>query len=121
MKFLIDEDLSYKLVQYLINLGHFAIHIREIQLSLEDFEILEIAVKQGFIVITADKDFGEIVFKDSKPHTGVVFLRLQDQTVENTKRVIRWFLLKYSEKEIINKFVVITEKMGRFKARFEKN
>ena len=67
MKFLIDEDLSPKLVRLFQKLGYFSLHIRDIQISLEDSQILEIAVGQDYIVVTADKDFGELIFRGGKP------------------------------------------------------
>lgn len=120
MKFLIDEDLSPKLVRLFQKLGYSSIHIREIKLSLGDSQILEIAVDQDYIVVTADKDFGELVFKDSKSHQGVIFLRLEDQTIENTIKVLMWFFSIYSDQKLESHFITITEKEGKFKARFGK-
>lgn len=119
MKFLIDEDLSYKLAPFLKELGHKASHIREIQISLEDFQILKLAVLQDSIVITMDRDFGELVFKKSKSHSGVIYMRLEDQRVENTKRALIWLLKLYSNKFKERLFTVITEKEGKFKIRFK--
>ena len=119
MKFLIDEDLSYKLVEFLVQIGHSATHIREIQISLTDSKILKIANEQRAIVLTFDKDFGELVFKENKSHDGVILLRLDNQTLRNTKRALVWFLSVYDEKNIKNKFVTINEKDSKFKARFK--
>lgn len=119
MKFLIDEDLSYKLAPFLKELGHRASHIRELQISLEDYQILELAVLQDSIVITMDRDFGELVFKKSKSHSGVIYLRLDDQTVDNTKRALIWLLKSYSKRFKERLFSVITEKGGKFKVRFK--
>lgn len=121
MKFLIDEDLSYKLVAFLAKLGHSAIHTREIKLSLKDFEILKIAIEQKFIILTFDKDFGELVFKKDKSHNGVIFLRLEDQTNKNVMRVLTWLLSTYEDNRFKNKFVTITEKEDRLRVRFRKN
>lgn len=120
MKFLIDEDISPKIAAFLKKLGYSAIHIREIQLSLEDYQILEIAVTKNCVVITEDRDFGELVFKESRIHSGVIFLRLEDQTLNNTWKVLNWLLSKYSERKFEGAFVTVTEKMNKFKARFNK-
>lgn len=119
MKFLLDEDLSPKLAILLQKLGYPATYIREIQISLEDRQILEIAVTKEFIVLTLDKDFGELVFKKGKAHTGVIFLRLEDQTLANTQRVVKWLLSNYPSK-IENSFTTVTEKDGELKVRFRK-
>ena len=116
MKFLIDEDVSYKLVSTLSELGHSATHIREIKISLKDKKILKIAASGDYIVITEDKDFGELVYRNKQKHTGVVLLRLEDQTVTNTKRAVKWLLKNYNKLE--NKFTVVTEKEGKFSVRF---
>lgn len=119
MKFLLDEDLSPKLAILLQKLGYPATHIREIQISLEDRQILEIAVSSQFIVITEDKDFGELVFKKGKTHAGVIFLRLEDQTLLNTKRVVKWLLSNYKDR-IKDSFTTVTERDGKLKVRFRK-
>lgn len=119
MKFLIDEDVSHKLVKLLNRLGYKAIHIREIQISLNDSQILEIATSQSYIVITEDKGFGKLVFKEKQEYTGVILLKLEDQTLTNTKRVIKWLLSKYSKK-LEGNFTTVTEKEGKLRVRFKK-
>lgn len=119
MKFLIDEDISPKIARLLNELGYSATHIREIQISLTDQEILKIAITEQCIVITEDKDFGELVFKEGQLHNGVIFLRLEDQTLQNTKRVIRWLLSKH-ENRLKGNFTTVVEKESKFRVRFER-
>ena len=38
--------------------------------------VLAIAYQEGRIVITHDRDFGELVFVELQPHAGVIYLRL---------------------------------------------
>ena len=42
-------------------------------------EILDKAYSENWVLITNDKDFGEKVYREKRPHHGVVFLRLQDE------------------------------------------
>ncbi|MGB9886499.1 MAG: DUF5615 family PIN-like protein [Moorellales bacterium] len=53
-----------------------------------DTSILEKAVREGSIIITADHHFGDLVFKGGKHHVGVVLLRLKDQRAANQVRKI---------------------------------
>lgn len=57
-------------------------------LSKPDTDILSIANKDNRILLTTDKDFGELVFKEKLVHSGVILLRLKDESVENKKRVL---------------------------------
>lgn len=118
MKFLIDEDISPKIANLLNELGYPATHIREVQISLSDQEILKIATTGQFIVITEDKDFGKLVFKEGQLHNGVIFLRLEDQTLGNTKKAIKWVLSKGKNK-LKSNFTTVTEKKGELRVRFK--
>jgi predicted nuclease of predicted toxin-antitoxin system len=55
---------------------------------LDDDSIIEKANRENYILVTHDKDFGELVFRERKPHKGVL-LRLEDERSEK--------LLYYSE------------------------
>lgn len=121
MKFLLDENISKSVALFLTQLGHTTFRIKKIYPGAEDFQVLELAIEKEAILITLDKDYGELVFKEGRLHTGIVFLRLDDQTISNVKRVIIWFLSKYPEDKIMNKFAVVIVKEGKLKVRFKKN
>ncbi len=118
MKFLLDENIGKRVALFLIQLGHTVFRVKKIYSGAEDFQVLELSVENDAILITLDKDFGKLVFKEGKTHTGVIFLRLDNQTTTNTKKAINWFLSKYSEDKIVNNFAVVSEKLSKFKARF---
>lgn len=119
MKFLLDENLGKSLALFLTQLGHTALRIKKIYPGAEDFEVLDLAVEKNAVLVTLDKDFGELVFKKEKTHAGIIFLRLEDQTLLNTKRVVKWLLSKFKDK-IVNSFTTVIEKGGKLEARFRK-
>lgn len=118
MKFLLDEDLSKKLALYLSQLGHTVWRVKKINPGISDYQILELALSKDSILITADKDFGELVFKEKLAHCGVILLRLQDESPDNTIKAIQRLMPQFSE--IKNRFVVVTEKDGLFQIRINK-
>jgi len=120
MKFTLDENIGKKVAYFLTTLGHTVFRIRKISPGIADFEVLEFAVEKTSILITLDKDYGYLVFKEGRPHKGLIFLRLDDETQDNTIKVLTWLLLSYSEEKFTTNFVTVTEKDGKFKARFNK-
>jgi len=120
MKFLLDENTSKLTAKFLTQLGHTVLRVKEINPGMEDYQVLELAVKKQAIIITLDKDYGELIFKESRSHNGVIFLRLENQSQDNTINTLRWLLSISSDKKLVNKFVTVTEKDGRLKVRFDK-
>lgn len=88
MKFITDENLGIRVPQYLRALGYDVISAIEVALSKPDTDILDIANREDRIILTTDKDFGELVFKEKLAHCGVILLRLKDESVTNKKRVL---------------------------------
>lgn len=104
MKFVTDENLGVQIPQYLQNLGF---DIIPIPIGASDINILKIANKENRILITLDKDFGELVFKYKLIHSGVILFRLKNESIENKKKVILKTLK--SRKKFQGKFTVIRE------------
>lgn len=88
MKFVTDENLGIQIPEYLRGLGFDVISVIAIALGEPDPEILKIANQENRILITLDKDFGELVFKYKLIHAGVILFRLKDESIENKKKVI---------------------------------
>jgi predicted nuclease of predicted toxin-antitoxin system len=86
MRFLLDQSSDARLVPYLAQLGHDATRIgRDYPPGLPDQEVLALAHREGRILITDDRDFGELVFRLHQPHAGVIYLRLGEYADLATK------------------------------------
>ena len=76
MKFLADAHISVEMVEMLRALGHDCLGSSAIPPRMPDVDVLKMAADQKRIVLTADKDFGELVFVHQIACPGVVLIRL---------------------------------------------
>jgi len=76
MKLLADESVDGPVVERLRQEGHEVIYVAEFSPSIADEEVLQQANAHAALLVTADKDFGELVFRQGRVHAGVVLLRL---------------------------------------------
>lgn len=80
MKFLLDENLSPRIAEILAEVGHDAIHVRDIALrSSPDEQVLEAAREAGRVIISADTDFGDLLAASNAAGPSVLLLRRQGQ------------------------------------------
>lgn len=86
MKFLIDVSASGTLVQWLTDAGHDVVQVVEEDARMADGDILQWATREERIIVTTDDDFEEMIWREGRPHSGV--LRL-----ENLPRAERLALL----------------------------
>lgn len=78
MRFILDENIDLRVGRFLEGHGHDVRSIaRDYAHALPDEEVLALAVREGRILITHDRDFGELVFRRGHPHAGVIYLRIQ--------------------------------------------
>jgi predicted nuclease of predicted toxin-antitoxin system len=77
MRFLADENFPSAGISALVHAGHDVVWVGQIAPGMPDSEILEWAVRESRIILTFDKDFGEIARGSglSAP-SGVVLFRL---------------------------------------------
>lgn len=68
------------------------------------------------LLITNDKDFGEKVYRERRPHRGIVLLRLENERANIKIDAIRQLLRDYAER-LPNRFAVVTETRVRFARR----
>lgn len=114
LRLLIDVGVGKKAEEWLRNTKYNTKNIRDIDPRMSDIEILRIAVSEKRLIITMDKDFGELVYKSKWPHSGVLLLRLEDERAEEKIRVLEAILENYSS-EIIDKFSVFKDKKIRIR------
>ncbi|MDO9097843.1 MAG: DUF5615 family PIN-like protein [Candidatus Methanoperedens sp.] len=76
MKLLADENVDKPIVERLRKDGHVVLYVAEIAPSISDDEVIQLANQEKALLLTADKDFGDLVFRQSRIIYGVIFLRL---------------------------------------------
>jgi len=112
MRFLVDECTGPAVAKWLRGLQHDVLSIFEDARGLDDLGIIDLAYNENYILITCDKDFGELIFREQKPHKGVILLRLDDERSENKIRVIERLLESYTD-QFSNNFIVASENSVR--------
>ena len=76
MKFLVDENLSPRLCDALDDLGHEAVHVRDIGLkSASDVDVLARARADGAVLLSADTDFGAVLAASGADRPSVIIVR----------------------------------------------
>ena len=82
MKFQADAHISVEMVAMIRVLGHDCLDTSAIPPRSPDVEVLKSAANDGRIVVTSDKDFGELVFVYGIACLGVILIRvaLADET-----------------------------------------
>ena len=108
MRFIVDESTGTAVVEYLRSIGHDVLAVAEMMPQADDRDILARAVSEGRILVTNDKDFGELVFRNGRAHHGVVLLRLHDESAANRVRVMTAVLEQYADR-LAGHFAVATE------------
>lgn len=74
--FVADENLDWPIVVQLRLDGHTVFAIAESSPGISDDEVLAVANARNAILVTADKDFGELVHRQHRLAAGIVLVRL---------------------------------------------
>jgi predicted nuclease of predicted toxin-antitoxin system len=75
MRFLADESCDFAMVRALRTAGHDVLAVADISPRAPDTNVIDLAVKENRILLTEDKDFGQLVYSSGTPSAGVVLLR----------------------------------------------
>jgi predicted nuclease of predicted toxin-antitoxin system len=114
MYFLADEGVDAPIVNHLRWLGHDVLYVAELDPGITDAEVLSLAAKDKRIVITCDKDFGELVYRLKQVHSGVILLRIMELK-SNEKIALLSQLIKDHGEQLINHFSVVSPRATRIR------
>jgi predicted nuclease of predicted toxin-antitoxin system len=93
MRFLADESCDFAVVRRLREEGFEVAAVAEITPRAEDSDVVDLAVREQRILLTEDKDFGQLLFAYGQSAPGVVFLRYPAQArkriPEDVVRLVR--------------------------------
>jgi predicted nuclease of predicted toxin-antitoxin system len=112
MKLLIDESLNFRLLNACQSAGISFICVKDIMRGALDTEIIQFSNDNERIILTEDKDFGELVFKQNLKPYGVIFLRYSP--LETADASIALFkCLTEHQTELQGNFIAITPRNTR--------
>jgi predicted nuclease of predicted toxin-antitoxin system len=114
MKFVADENLDRSVIRKLREAGHEVISVAEMEPGIPDDVVLATANSHAAMLITEDKDFGELVFRRSLVHQGVILLRLAGLPV-TAKAELLVETLATHEHELTGAFAVVTKRTIRIR------
>ncbi len=115
MKFLLDANVEYRLASFLISRQQDVQTIaRDYPSSLADHQVLALAVQEKRILLTNDRDFGELIFRQLHAHCGVILFRLK-----NTKDIagkLHWLqIVLKTHHNSLHEYLVITPRGVRIR------
>lgn len=107
MNLLADEGVDRAVVERLRQDGHAVHYVAELSPSVGDEEVLRQANVRGALLVTADKDFGELVFRLGRVHSGVLLVRLAG-LANATKAEIVAEVCRERPSELLGAFSIIS-------------
>ncbi len=112
IKIVADESVDFRIIIQLRLNGFEVYAICETQPSITDNEVLNIANSLNALLITEDKDFGELVFRLNFPHKGILLIRIESAIIKIATVVE---VIKTNYQALKNNFSVLNEKILRIK------
>lgn len=109
-----DESVDYQIVKTLRQVGYSLLAIVEISPSISDAEVLKMAVENNALLLTEDKDFGELVYRLGMKHCGILLIRLIEYASEEKAKVTVSAVQKHYD-ELKNAFAVLDENKLRIR------
>ena len=116
LRFLADENVEIEVVDALCRLGHEATQVSRLSPGAEDEEVLLTAFREGFILLTNDKDFGFLVFRQRKTTGGVILLRMPGLAAQVKALSVSRVVQKHGDK-LRGAFTVITPRTVRIRSK----
>lgn len=117
MKFLVDEGVDKPIVERLRRDGQIVLYVIEIEPSISDDEVIRRANEEKALLLTADKDFGELVFRQGRIVYGVVLIRLAGLSPQQKADAVAMAVQEHAD-ELPQSFTVITPGAVRIRRRF---
>jgi len=106
MRFLADESCDFIVVKALRAAGHDVLIVSEIAPRAEYSEVIELALKEKRVLLTEDKDFGQLVYAHGQKTLGVIFLRFPFSARQQISREVS-NLVKQKGESLTGCFVTV--------------
>jgi len=97
VNFVADESVDQQIVQRLREEGQAVWYFVETGPGASNEDVLELAKRKEAILLTADKDFGEMVFRQRQVTEGVIFIRLAGQSQKRKTEIVSSAVKRHGE------------------------
>ena len=114
MKFFVDECCDTEIVVSLRKEGHDVLYVLEEEPGLQDEVVLQRAYVERRILLTEDKDFGELVYRLRKPAAGIVLIRIAVKLRQSKWPRLKKLIDNYADR-LPGNFVVLNIDKFRFR------
>lgn len=107
MQFLADECCDALVVRTLRDLGHKVVYVAELTPGLTDVDVLVQSVSEERILLTEDRDFGELIFREQRKAYGVILLRIPpEERQQKADRIT--MLMQHYQSELRGSMTIVT-------------
>ncbi len=114
MRWLADECVAAPLVAFLRTGGHDVLYVAEAAAGFSDSDVLALALREMRLLLTEDKDFGDLVFRRGRAVPGIVLMRFGPENPALKATRLAAAIERYGE-GLFGRYMVIEE--GRFRSR----
>lgn len=111
MNIVADENIALPIVERLQRDGHF-VWYTTLGRGISDDIVLGVANQQKALLLTDDKDFGELVIRHRHQTSGVVLLRLAGVSPIQRAEIVAQVFREHGD-ELIGAFTIITPRKVR--------
>jgi predicted nuclease of predicted toxin-antitoxin system len=75
VRFLADESCDFAAVRALRRAGHDVLAVAEVRQGMPDEAVIELALRENRVLLTEDRDFGQLVYAHSRQSGAVIYIR----------------------------------------------
>jgi predicted nuclease of predicted toxin-antitoxin system len=114
VNFLADESVDRQIVDRLRQDGHAVRYIAEMEPGVSDDIVLDLAYQEADLLVKADKDFGELVFRQGRLACGILLVRLAGLSPAGKAEVVASAVHQH-QRELPGSFAVLTPRSLRIR------
>lgn len=114
MRLIADEGVDAAIVARLRSDGHDVLHIADFAPGISDEAVLEIAKGEQRLLLTSDRDFGELMFRLRRAAFGILLVRLPGLSSEGKADHVAQAIYEHGD-QMIAAFTVISPGLVRIR------
>lgn len=107
MKIITDENIEIEIVIALREAGYDVTDIKEVYPGIDDSAVLSLARETEAVLLTNDKDFGDLVYRLKERSNGVILLRFGRMEMSERIDILSDVLIE-RENDLAGAFTVIS-------------